>query len=93
MKNLMAADDFGNGINNMERINLMQPDIVKLDRELISGIDHDQEKQANVTRLVLDFHSRDILIVAEGIEEKEEFDYLVGLGVDLFQGFYLARPT
>lgn len=93
MDNLLAADDFGNGINDMERINLMQPDIVKLDRELISGIDHDRKKQANVTRLVLDFHSRDMLVVAEGIEEKEEFDYLVGLGVDLFQGFYLARPT
>lgn len=35
---------FGNGINDMERIDLMKPDIVKLDRELISGIDHDLEK-------------------------------------------------
>ena len=93
MDNLLAADDFGNGINDMERIDLMKPDIVKLDRELISGIDHDREKQDNVMRLVLDFHSRGMLVVAEGVEEKEEFDYLVGMGVDLFQGFYLARPA
>ena len=93
MDNLLSADDFGSGINDMERIDIMDPDIVKLDRELISGIDHDQEKQNNVTHLVLDFHSKNMLVVAEGVEEKEEFDYLVGLGVDLFQGYYLARPA
>ena len=93
MGNLLAADDFGSGINDIERIDAMNPDIVKLDRELISGIDHDPAKQNNVTRLVLDFHSKNILVVAEGVEEKEEFDYLVGLGVDLFQGFYLAHPS
>ena len=93
MDNLLAADDFGNGINDMERIDLMKPDIVKLDRELISGIDHDRKKQDNVMHLVLNFHSKDMLVVAEGVEEKEEFDHLAGLGVDLFQGFYLARPA
>ena len=93
MGNLLAADDFGSGINDMERVDVMKPDIVKLYREVISGIDHDSVKQNNVTRLVLDFHSKNMLVVAEGVEEKEEFDYLVGLGVDLFQGYYLARPA
>ncbi len=93
MDNLLSADDFGSGINDMERIDVMNPDIVKLDRELISGIDHDPEKQDNVKRLVFEFHSKDMLVVAEGVEEKEEFDYLVSIGVDLFQGFYLARPV
>ncbi len=93
MGNLLSADDFGSGINDMERVDLMQPDIVKLDRELICGIDHDAEKQDHVKRLVFEFHSKDILVVAEGVEQKEEFDYLAGIGVDLFQGFYLARPA
>lgn len=93
MDNLLAVDDFGSGINDMERVEIMEPDIVKLDRELISGIDHDSEKQDNVRKLVFQFHSQDILVVAEGVEEKEEFDYLVGLGVDLYQGYYLARPA
>ncbi len=93
MDNLLAVDDFGSGINDIERVDIMEPDIVKLDRELISGIDHDSEKQDNVRKLVFRFHSKDILVVAEGVEEKEEFDYLVGLGVDLYQGYYLARPA
>ena len=70
MDNLLAADDFGSGINDMERIDLMKPDLVKLDRELISGIDHDPAKQTNVTRIVFDLHSGNMLVVAEGVEEK-----------------------
>ncbi len=93
MDNLLSVDDFGSGINDLERVEIMSPNIVKLDRELISGIDHIPEKQENVKKLVFKFHSMDILVVAEGVEEKEEFDYLVGLGVDLYQGYYLARPA
>ena len=93
MDNLLAADDFGTGLNNMELIEFMSPDIVKLDREVIFGIDHIIEKQENVKKLVEHFHSKNILVVAEGIEEKEEFEYLQGLGIDLYQGYYLARPA
>ncbi|MCR5459689.1 MAG: EAL domain-containing protein [Acetatifactor sp.] len=93
MDNMLAADDFGTGINNMELIEFMSPHIVKLDRELISGIDHIREKQENVKKLVPLFHSKKILVVAEGIEEKEEFEYLLGLGIDLYQGYYLGRPA
>ena len=93
MDNLLAADDFGTGLNNLELIEFMSPDIVKLDREVISGIDHISEKQENVKNLVKIFHSKDLMVVAEGIEEKEEFEYLLGLGVDLYQGYYLARPA
>ncbi|MCR4658445.1 MAG: EAL domain-containing protein [Lachnospiraceae bacterium] len=92
MDNLLAVDDFGSGINDMERVDIMKPHIVKIDRELISDIDHIPEKQENVKSLVGNFHSKNILVVAEGIERKEEFDFLKALGVDLFQGFYLARP-
>ena len=93
MDNLLAADDFGTGINNLELIEHMSPDIGKLDRELISGIDHISEKQENVKNLVEMFHSKEIKVVAEGVEEKEEFECLQDLGVDLYQGYYLARPA
>ena len=93
MDNLLAADDFGSGINDLELIERMSPHIVKLDREVISGIDHISEKQENVKNLVSLLHSKGIMIVAEGIEEKEEFEYLRGLGIDLYQGYYLARPA
>ena len=90
LKNAMGGAN--SGINDMERVDIMKPHIVKIDRELISDIDHIPEKQGNVKSLVGNFHSKNILVVAEGIERKEEFDFLKALGVDLFQGFYLARP-
>ncbi len=93
MDNLLAVDDFGSGINDLEQVEIMEPDIVKLDRELIAGIDHIKEKQENVRKLIQYFHSKKILVIAEGVEEKEEFDFLVGLGADLYQGFYLAHPA
>ena len=97
IKNLLFyADTFILGkivlVTNGER-SMIYYDDLPLDRTLISGIDHLPDKQENVRNLVLEFHSRGILVVAEGVEEKEEFDYLVGLGVDLYQGYYLARPA
>lgn len=88
----IAIDDFGTGHSNMELVNMYSPDIVKLDRHLISDIDKEPQKQNNVKALLNEFHSREMLVVAEGVERKEEFEYLVGIGADLFQGYYLARP-
>lgn len=89
----IAIDDFGTGLSNMELVNMFSPDIVKLDRYLISDCDKDEDKQNYIEYLLEEFHSRGMLVVAEGIERKEEFDYLVGIGIDLFQGYYLARPA
>jgi len=92
MENKISLDDFGAGINDIDKVNLLKPDIVKLDRSLISHIDTDEEKQKNCKKNIDDIHSKGILVVAEGVETKEEFDYLVSIGADLFQGYYLARP-
>lgn len=89
----IAIDDFGVGLSDMEAVEMYNPKIIKLDRVLISDIDHIPEKQENVKALVNEFHLRDMLVVAEGVEQKAEFDYLVEIGVDLFQGYYLAMPT
>jgi len=92
MDNMISLDDFGAGINNMEAVNLLNPDIVKLDRSLISDIDKNEEKQNNCKKHIELLHKLKKLVVAEGVETKEEFDYLVSIGADLFQGYYLARP-
>lgn len=89
---LVALDDFGVGICNMSAVDLYQPNIVKLDRSMISNIDSDQRKQEDVEACIMQFHTRNMLVVGEGVETRKEFEYLVGLGVDLFQGYYLAKP-
>lgn len=93
MNTFVSLDDYGSGINDMGKVDFIDPDIVKLDRSLISDIDRSTEKQNIVIDAVNVLHSKSKMIVAEGIETKEEFDYLVSLGIDYFQGYYLARPS
>lgn len=91
--NIISLDDYGAGLNDMDAVDLLKPEIVKLDRSLISDVDIDKEKQANCAKIIDILHAKEKLIVAEGIERKEEFDYLRELGVDFFQGYYLGRPV
>lgn len=88
----VSLDDFGTGNNDMDKVNLLNPEIVKLDRSLITDIDSIKEKQDNCCSLIDQFHLKGIKVVAEGIETKEEFDFLVSIGADFFQGYYLGRP-
>ncbi|MCR5430986.1 MAG: EAL domain-containing protein, partial [Lachnospiraceae bacterium] len=92
MNNLFSLDDYGSGINDMEKVKMLGPDIVKIDRSLISDIDTDPEKQKKCKECVEVLHEKGIRVVAEGVEREEEFDYMVSIGTDLFQGYYLARP-
>lgn len=90
---MLALDDFGAGFNDMGKVRLIDPHIIKLDRSLLSGIDKDPSKQKNCKQLIDTMHDMGKMVVAEGVETKEEFEYLVNLGADLFQGYYLARPA
>ena len=90
---MIAMDDAGTGHAGLTRLLQLRPDIVKLDRELISGIDTDQVKRALV-EVLGDFVGRmDGWVLAEGIETLEELDAIVRLGVPLGQGWALARPA
>ena len=90
---LFALDDYGSGINDMAMVDLMRPDIVKIDRSHITNIQDNPVEQAFCKETIERVHAMNSYVVAEGIETKEEFDYLVSIGVDLFQGYYLARPS
>lgn len=88
----LALDDYGVGLNNMDMVDMLDPQIVKIDRSLLSGIDHDEEKQRHCKEIIEKIHGLGKMVVAEGVETKEEFDCMLLLGADLFQGYYLARP-
>lgn len=89
---ILALDDYGAGFNDMEKVKIVEPHIIKIDRALLSGIDTNVEKQNNCKQIIEDMHSRGIKVVAEGIETAEEFEYLKSIGADLFQGYYLGMP-
>lgn len=70
----------------------LQPDIIKIDRELIDHVDQDKYKQAIVSKLIDLAKQLDIDVVAEGIERQGELDFLTNHGVDYVQGYLLGRP-
>lgn len=90
---LIAIDDFGAGYANEGLILKLKPDIVKLDRELICNIDKDDYRRTLTTNTIKTLKKLGVKIVAEGIETKEEFDFLRDLGVDYGQGYYIQKPT
>ncbi|MFY8149229.1 MAG: EAL domain-containing protein [Prochlorococcaceae cyanobacterium] len=89
---LIALDDLGAGDSNLPRIAQLRPHIIKLDRNLIAGIDHDFFKQQTVKSLVNLCRSIGSLVLAEGVETLEEVDACASLGAELFQGFHFDRP-
>lgn len=87
-----AIDDFGAGFAGLNLLAKYQPDIVKLDMELIRDIDRDRAKRSIVSHLLAMLKDLDITAVCEGVETVEELTVLRDLGVDLVQGYVLARP-
>lgn len=89
----VALDDVGAGTSGLNRIMSLRPNWLKLDIELISGIDVDPFKQ-NLIRFFVRFSTlSNMALIGEGIEREEELAMLIELGVTHGQGYYLARPT
>ena len=90
---MIAIDDYGTGHSNIVNVLRYTPQLIKIDRELISGIRNDSNKQLFV-RNTIDFaHQNGIRALAEGVETADELRTVIDLGVDLIQGFYTGRPT
>lgn len=90
---MVALDDLGAGHSSLSYLEQLRPNIVKLDRELVSGIDADGARQRLVGALIDYAHELDIRVVAEGIETAAELATVRDLGGDLGQGWYLGRPA
>lgn len=87
-----AIDDFGAGYSGLNLLADYEPDTIKLDRELIIDIHEHPRKQAIIRGIIMVCRELNLELLAEGVELKEEYDWLRDQGIDLFQGFYFARP-
>ena len=87
-----ATDDFGSGHSGLNLLADFQTDIVKLDMGLIRNIDTDKTRQIIVRNMLAMLHDLNITALAEGIETLEEYHWLRAAGVDLMQGYLLAKP-
>jgi EAL domain-containing protein (putative c-di-GMP-specific phosphodiesterase class I) len=89
----VAVDDVGSGFASFRHVTRVNPDILKLDRTLVCGIDDDPVRQSLAAAIVAFAADVGAVVVSEGIESESELFCLRGLSVDCGQGFYLARPN
>lgn len=88
----VAVDDLGAGHTNLDQVLKLKPDFLKLDISLIRDVHNSPVKQALIESVVTMGRAVGATVIAEGIEEMQERDTLVSLGVAWGQGFLFARP-
>jgi EAL domain-containing protein (putative c-di-GMP-specific phosphodiesterase class I)/CheY-like chemotaxis protein len=88
----LAADDVGAGYAGFRHLVALEPDIIKLDISLVSGIDRSRGQRALARALVAFSVDVGAVVIAEGVETLAELDTLRELGVPWAQGYHLGRP-
>lgn len=88
----LAIDDLGAGYAGLTSLTRLEPEVVKLDMGLVRGITESRTKQQLVSSMVHVCKELGMTVVTEGVENDTERDVLVGLGCDLLQGYFYARP-
>lgn len=90
---LFAIDDYGSGYANESTLLSIQPDIIKIDRSIISAIDTDSQKRHLVSNMINFARHHGIKTLTEGIETRGELETVITLGIDYVQGYYTGRPN
>lgn len=89
----IAVDDFGAGHSTAARVTMVEPDIVKIDGAWFGQLCRHAAAEQLFRPLVAALHARNVKVLVEGIENADHLRIALEGGVDLLQGFYLARPA
>ncbi|MDX2421429.1 MAG: EAL domain-containing protein [Amphritea sp.] len=93
LNSLIAIDDFGAGHSNFDRIWQLEPDIVKLDRNLIHEAAQSKRAERILSGIISLLHQTGSLVIVEGVETEQEACIAIAANADMLQGFYFARPA
>jgi PAS domain S-box-containing protein len=97
LKNLgvrISIDDFGTGYSSLSRLRQCPADVLKVDRSFVARIKSGNDEDCEIVRLITMLaHSLHLQVVAEGIETKDQLDFLLSLGCELGQGYLFSRPV
>ncbi len=88
----IAIDDVGFGYSSLESLVILEPHVVKIDIKCIKGIATDITKQSQFRRLVRVIETCEAQYMVEGIENEEDYNFLIQAGARYGQGYLLARP-
>nr|WP_300003607.1 EAL domain-containing protein [Tissierella sp.] len=89
----IALDDVGSGYSSLNNLSTLYPDYIKIDMTIIRDIHINKLQQEVFLALVNMSKNMNIKVLAEGVEIKEELDFVVENGADLIQGYYFGKPS
>ncbi|MES9993031.1 MAG: EAL domain-containing protein [Candidatus Thiodiazotropha sp.] len=88
----LSVDDFGTGYSSLSYLKRFPMDILKIDRSFINDLPHDVDDASLVKTIVAMAQSLSLRLVAEGVETREQAEFLVNNGCTNLQGYYYAKP-
>ncbi len=88
-----AIDDFGAGYAGLGLLASFQPDFIKLDMDLLRGVDAASARRTIVTGVTQMAQALGVSVIAEGVETRAELEALRDIGIELFQGYLFAKPA
>ncbi|MEJ5168879.1 MAG: bifunctional diguanylate cyclase/phosphodiesterase, partial [Arcobacteraceae bacterium] len=88
----IAIDDFGTGFSSLSYIKNLPVDKVKIDKSFVENIQNEPKNQAIIQAIKALCDGLDIKVLVEGVETKEELDYMLGYGIHIIQGYYHYKP-
>ncbi len=88
----IAIDDFGTGYSSFSRERRLKVDTIKIDKQFVDEISKLQDNQLVTSDIIAMAHKLQYRVVAEGVENKRQYEYLCKYKCDLLQGYYFSKP-
>ncbi|MEH6442471.1 MAG: EAL domain-containing protein [Oceanospirillaceae bacterium] len=89
----VSLDDFGTGYSSLSKLNQLPLDTLKIDRSFINEVPGKQGSQAVVSTIIFLAHQLNLKVVAEGVENSEQKQFLKKLNCEQMQGYYFSKPV
>jgi len=89
---LIAIDDFGTGYSSLSYLKHFPVDILKIDKAFVDDIEFNHQDRTFIEAIIKMARTLDILVVAEGVETREQADALFEMGCNFLQGYYFSKP-
>ncbi len=89
----IVVDNFGSGYSSLKYLQEFELDFIKIDRSLVQNIFSGPHSQTLLCAIITLAKNLDIKVIAEGVETKEQYEFMVENGCDQIQGYYICRPV